>query len=65
MIKRGLAYADDTPQARMREERMSGTTSARRNATVEETLTHFSEIVKGTEEGLRYVYPYILFSSIP
>lgn len=55
MIKRGLAYADDTPQSTMREERMAGTASARRNATVEETMAHFGEMGKGTEEGIYIV----------
>ncbi|KAL1593774.1 glutamate--tRNA ligase [Paraconiothyrium brasiliense] len=54
LIKDGGAYADDTAQERMREERMDGIASARRDAPVEENLAHFEEMKKGTEEGLRW-----------
>lgn len=54
MIKDGHAYCDDTPLLTMREERMVGDASARRNRTVEENLKIFTEEMKnGTEEGLK------------
>lgn len=54
MIKEGKAYCDDTPTERMREERMEGIASARRERTVEENLKIFTEDMKnGTEEGLK------------
>lgn len=55
MIKDGNAYADDTPQEKMREERMDGIASVRRNRTVEENLQIFEEeMKKGTEIGLKH-----------
>ncbi|CAH2355591.1 glutamate--tRNA ligase, cytoplasmic [[Candida] railenensis] len=54
MIKDGLAYCDDTVQEKMREERMVGDKSARRDRTVEENLQIFTEEMKqGTEVGLK------------
>ncbi|KAK6458372.1 glutamine-tRNA ligase [Scheffersomyces xylosifermentans] len=54
MIKNGDAYCDDTPQEKMREERMVGDASVRRNRSVEENLKIFTEEMKnGTEEGLK------------
>ena len=54
MIKEGKAYCDDTPTEKMREERMDGIASARRDRTVEENLKIFTEEMKnGTEEGLK------------
>ncbi|AGO13399.1 AaceriAFR264Wp [[Ashbya] aceris (nom. inval.)] len=54
MIKEGKAYCDDTPTERMREERMDGIASARRERSVEENLKIFTEDMKnGTEEGLK------------
>lgn len=54
MIKDGKAYCDDTPQEKMREERMDGIESARRNRTVEENLQIFTEeMANGTETGLK------------
>ncbi|KAG7660627.1 GUS1 [[Candida] subhashii] len=54
MIKDGNAYCDDTPLEKMREERMVGDPSARRNRTIEENLKIFTEDMKnGTEEGLK------------
>jgi len=38
----------------MREERGQGIASRRRGATVEENLSRFEEMTKGTEEGLRW-----------
>lgn len=55
MIKDGNAYADDTPQEKMREERMDGIASVRRGRTVEENLQIFTEEMKnGTEIGLKH-----------
>lgn len=54
LIKQGDAYCDDTPLEKMREERMVGDASARRDRTVEENLKIFTEEMKnGTEEGLK------------
>lgn len=54
LIKSGKAYCDDTPLEKMREERMVGDASARRERTVEENLKIFTEDMKnGTEEGLK------------
>ena len=54
MIKDGNAYCDDTPLEKMREERMVGEPSARRDRSVEENLRVFTEEMKnGTEEGLK------------
>ena len=53
-IKDGLAYADDTMQEKMREERMNGIASARRDSSVEDNLAHFEEMKKGNEEGLKW-----------
>lgn len=52
MIKEGNAYCDDTPTEKMREERMVGDASARRDRSVEENLRVFDEMKKGSEEGL-------------
>lgn len=54
LIKEGGAYCDDTPTEKMREERMDGIASARRERTIEENLKIFTEEMKnGTEEGLK------------
>lgn len=53
MIKEGNAYADDTPQEKMREERMDGIASARRDRSVEENLKILEEMKAGTELGLK------------
>jgi glutamyl-tRNA synthetase len=54
MIKDGNAYADDTLQEKMRDERMNGIASARRNESVEDNLARFEEMKKGTEEGIKW-----------
>jgi glutamyl/glutaminyl-tRNA synthetase len=41
MIEMGLAYADDTPADKMKEERDAGIESVHRNATVQENLERF------------------------
>lgn len=54
LIKAGKAYCDDTPSDKMREERMVGDASARRERSIEENLRVFTEEMKnGTEEGLK------------
>lgn len=54
LIKEGKAYCDDTPVEKMREERMVGDASARRDRSVEENLKIFTEDMKnGTAEGLK------------
>lgn len=53
MIKDGNAYCDDTPLEQMREQRMVGEPSARRDRSVEENLRVFQEMKDGTEEGLK------------
>lgn len=54
LIKEGKAYVDDTDQMTMRDERMNGIASKRRDATVEESLLHFEEMRKGTEQGVKW-----------
>lgn len=53
MIKEGNAYADDTDQETMREQRFNGIPSIRRDRPVEESLEVLSEMIKGSEEGLK------------
>lgn len=56
MIESGKAYCDDTPLEKMRQERMVGNPSTRRERMVEENLKIFTEDMKnGTEEGLKHV----------
>ena len=54
MIKQGNAYADDTAQEEMREYRMDGIPSKRREASVEDSLAHFAEMASGSAEGKRW-----------
>lgn len=54
MIKDGNAYCDDTPLEQMREERMDGIASGRRDRSVEENLSVFEEMKQGTENGLKH-----------
>ena len=54
LIKTGKVYADDTPVEQMREERMHGIESKRRNATVEETMAAWSEMQLGSEQGVKW-----------
>lgn len=51
LIKAGHIYADDTPVDKMREERMDGIISARRDRSVEENLRVWAEMQAGSEEG--------------
>ncbi|KAK2764806.1 glutamyl-tRNA synthetase [Colletotrichum kahawae] len=52
LIKEGHAYADDTDQETMRNERGEGIESKCRNRSVEENLRIFEEMKNGTPEGL-------------
>lgn len=54
LILAGHAYADDTPVEEMREQRMEGVESVRRNASVEENLRAWKEMLAGSDEGRRY-----------
>ncbi|KAL3423157.1 glutamyl-tRNA synthetase [Phlyctema vagabunda] len=53
MIKEGHAYADDTDQETMRDERMKGIASRRREESVEYNLGIFEEMKNGSEVGLK------------
>jgi hypothetical protein len=53
LIEAGHLYADDTPVEVMREERMAGKASARRERPLEETLAAWAAMRAGTEEGRR------------
>ncbi|KAI8843356.1 tRNA synthetases class I, catalytic domain-containing protein [Chytriomyces cf. hyalinus JEL632] len=52
LIKKGLAYVDDSTQEVMREERMALIESKCRNLSVEENLRRFSEMTRGSEKGV-------------
>ncbi|KAF8636577.1 hypothetical protein AX17_003388 [Amanita inopinata Kibby_2008] len=54
IIQAGKAYADDTEQQQMRDERFKGIASKHRDDPVEENLTRFAEMKAGTEGGLRW-----------
>lgn len=54
ILKIGKAYADDTAQEEMRDQRMKGLPSARRDASVEENLAHLAEMKEGTEGGSKW-----------
>ena len=54
MLKDGKAYADDTEQETMRNERMNGVKSKQRDRTVDENLAAFEEMKRGSDEGLRW-----------
>ncbi|GAA5955820.1 hypothetical protein JCM3765_001862 [Sporobolomyces pararoseus] len=54
MIKKGKAYADDTEQEVMRDQRMNGIPSARRDSSVEESLARFAEMALASPEGKRW-----------
>ncbi|KAK4621471.1 putative glutamate--tRNA ligase, cytoplasmic [Fulvia fulva] len=54
MIKAGNAYADNTPQEQLREERMQRIESSHRNDSIDDNLAHFEEMKKGTEEGTKW-----------
>lgn len=47
LISKGLAFADNTPQEKMREERMNGTPSSNRDLPIEKNLEVFDSLIKG------------------
>ncbi|CAG8499776.1 2024_t:CDS:10 [Diversispora eburnea] len=49
IIKKGLAYVDDTDVNTMRKQRMDGIASKCRDLSIEENLQRFDEMFKGTE----------------
>ncbi|KAJ1915433.1 glutamate--tRNA ligase [Mycoemilia scoparia] len=51
IIKKGLAYVDDTDQPTMQHERMHGIASKSRDLSVEENLARFKEMESATEFG--------------
>jgi len=51
LIKAGYAYADDTIQEEMRDQRYKGIASKRRDQSIEENLAAFEEMKKGTALG--------------
>ncbi|RKP36299.1 tRNA synthetases class I, catalytic domain-containing protein [Dimargaris cristalligena] len=53
LIRKGLAYVDDTDNLTMREERGAGIESRCRNNSMEENLKRFAEMTEGTEYGLK------------
>jgi len=54
LLKSGKAYADDTEQIQMREERMNGIASKHRDDSVNDNLKRFDEMRTGSQEGLRW-----------
>lgn len=54
MIENGDAYCDNTPVDQMREERLKGIASAKRDTPVEENLRIWHEMQKFSEEGKTY-----------
>eukprot|EP00931_Biecheleriopsis_adriatica_P116020 TRINITY_DN91734_c0_g1_i1.p1 TRINITY_DN91734_c0_g1~~TRINITY_DN91734_c0_g1_i1.p1 ORF type:complete len:858 (-),score=261.46 TRINITY_DN91734_c0_g1_i1:137-2710(-) len=53
VIKKGMAYCDDTDVDTMRAERDKGTPSKCRDQSVEENLRRFGEMLKGSDEGVK------------
>ena len=51
LIKKGLAYCDDTAQERMRDERMNGIASKCREQKVDENLKIFEDMNRGDHKG--------------
>ncbi|PPQ98828.1 hypothetical protein CVT24_003382 [Panaeolus cyanescens] len=54
LIKDGKAYADDTEQEQMRNERFNGIASKHRDDSPEENLKRFEEMKSGSTEGQRW-----------
>jgi len=52
LIKEGHMYIDDTPMEKMREERMVGTESVARSASVDANLALWKEMIEATAKGL-------------
>lgn len=54
LIKSGNAYADNTPQEILRDERMKKIDSKCRSMSIEDSLKHFEEMKSGSEEGQKW-----------
>ena len=54
IIKSGKAYADNTPQEQLRDERMNKVDSKNRNNDIDENLRHFEEMKTGSSEGQKW-----------
>ena len=54
MIREGNAYCDDTEKEKMQHERWHGIMSERRDASIEDNLSRYEEMKKGTPEGIRW-----------
>jgi glutamyl-tRNA synthetase len=54
MIQTDKAYADDTIKEVMADQRFQGIASKNRNLPVEESMRIFEEMLKGSEEGLKF-----------
>lgn len=54
LIKQGDAYVDNTPQEKMREQRMVGDPSEKRDTSIEENLEIFEKMKNGDESALNY-----------
>jgi len=64
MLREGTAYADDTPQEQMREERKAGIPSGRRDISPEESLIHFDEMKTGSEGKKWYIRAKISYTDL-
>ncbi len=65
MLREGTAYADNTPQEKMRDERFHGIESACRSNTPEENLRCWQEMKAASPEGLTYCIRAKIDMSIP
>lgn len=54
LIKSGNAFADNTPQEILRDERMSRVDSKNRGISIEESLQRFEEMKSGSEDGQKW-----------
>lgn len=54
LIKNGGAYADNTPQQILRDERLARVDSKCRGNTIEDNLKHFEEMKTGSDEGRQW-----------
>ena len=54
MIKKGLAYCDNTPLEKMRQERFDGIASQCREISVEQNLQEWKEMLLGSERGKKF-----------
>ena len=54
LIQKGGAYADNTPQEILRDERMKRIDSKNRGISIDESLQRFEEMKSGSEEGTKW-----------